>query len=99
MHIHYPNRTHPFQRGENILADIAATAIFLKQIARRGNINLENKLSKEDIVYIRAGYNAGPGNAHKYVNKFRKGENSKLVKAYSKFADTTQQINNYIYFT
>jgi len=93
MRIHYPNRTQAFQRGENILADIAATAIFLKQIAQRGNINLEQPLSKEALVFIRAGYNAGPGNAQKYLNKFKNGENSKLVNAYNKFANITQKID------
>lgn len=60
---HYPGQD--FDRGENLLADIAASVVLLKRIARKGRIDLTQPLSTADVVYLRGGYNAGKGEPYR----------------------------------
>ena len=76
----YINRYYPgqnFDRGDNLLADIAASAILLKMIARKGKIDLTKPLSTADVVYLRGGYNAG--NGEPYRKAYLKGEGSRYM--------------------
>jgi hypothetical protein len=55
----FMNSVYPgeqFDRGENILADIAATAVFLKDLAKQGKIDPTKDLEAGEVIYIRARY-------------------------------------------
>lgn len=91
MSRYYGNRT--FERGENILADIAATAVLLKIIASSGKINLEEPLDDADLVYIRCRYTGDKAKKFKAVVKSNEKDeegNYLIPERYTKFLKTVR---------
>lgn len=80
---YYPGRK--FERGENILVDIAATAAYLKYLG--GKRTKFDKLTEHRIVYLRARY-VGDKNAKEQMLHHMNGNLSEVDPKYAKFLET-----------
>lgn len=66
----YPGKTS-YARGENIMADITATAVKLRKNSSDGGINLSQKISTENLFYLRGRYTGFPFGKKKYMEYAR----------------------------
>lgn len=86
MDKHYVGKT--FKRGENILADIAATAAFLKYLG--GSRTNFERLSEHRIVYLRARY-VGDKDYKAQMRYYVGGQYNKVHPRYKEFIQTCKK--------
>lgn len=82
-----------FERGENVLADIAATAVFIKFIAESGGIALDEPIDDADLVYMRCRYTGDKAKKYKGVVRSNQKDpegNYQIPERYTKFLKTVR---------
>lgn len=79
-----------FGRGENLFADIVATAALIKYF---GSDKMDfNRLSEDDIVYLRARY-TGDSKPNTQKRAYKEGKMSKVRSKYHRFLETYRRFS------